>query len=166
MKRKQKIKLLSSNAIEKICLVSFCFQVNVSKIIINMVPVDNDTFTTIFMNNKNEIFALCTSSKNLTLSDIKDVNRKMGIKAEHFFPPFGNEMYFLNYAKESFKAVFPGRKQISEQDLSFYKSFSPYSPALMKISKISGEIKSYDMVWHKWIGIIGFSYNKVKVNEQ
>lgn len=151
--------------IQKICMKYFALSIKVEKILLNNVSTGNNSFTTVFKNDHNEIFALCNSSDNLLLADVKDIIKKMGMRPEFYYPPNGNDQYFIDFARLSFQTVFPGRKQPSEQDLAYYKTFSPYLPALVKISKIDGEIKQLDTSLGAWTNAINYSYSRIKVEE-
>jgi len=46
-------------------------------------------------------------------------------------PPKGRPRYFDEIGRKKFNEVFPGQKNISDEDIIFYKTLAPYSPALI-----------------------------------
>lgn len=163
MKWRSKKIVLKSAEIEKICWELFSVELKLKNILLNNAFTGNKSYTSVFQNDRNEIFALLTCEDVLSLADVKNIIKQMGMRPQFFLPPDGNENYFNIYAKKSFDMVFPGRKAATNQDLEFYQSFAPYSPALVRISKIDGGIKNFDASWNKWISAIDFSYYRVKV---
>ncbi len=163
MLMRKKKSVLKSAEIERICRDYFCVNLKINKILLNNAPTGNKSYSTVFQDDKNDIFTLCKSDSVLTFADVKNIIKQMGMKPEEYFSPNADEDYFNNYAKMSFQAVFPGRKFLLEQDTNFYKSFAPYSPALVKIAKVEGEIRHFDLDWNKWISAADFSYYRVKV---
>jgi hypothetical protein len=88
----------------------------------------------------------------------------MGMKAEKYLPPDANENYFLRFGQKIFQDVFPGRKISTNQDtLSYYQTLAPYSPALVRISKIDGEIRQYSKIGQKWSSTLELSYQRMQV---
>lgn len=163
MKRRLKKASLKPIDIVNICRDKFNVEIKVENILLNSAFTGNSSYTSVFKNDRNEIFALCLCDGALTLADVNGIIKKMGMKPERVYPPGGDEQYFVYYAKKTYESVFPGRKCLAEQDAVFYKSFAPYSPALIRIKEISGEIKHFDTSWNKWTSAINFSYYRVKV---
>jgi len=48
-----------------------------------------------------------------------------------YLPPKGRPRYFDEIGRKKFNEVFPGQKNISDEDIIFYKTLAPYSPALI-----------------------------------
>ena len=81
----------------------------------------------------------------MTLGDVKKLVLRMGMRAEMFFPPKGQPHYFDDIATDKFRAVFPGLKIVSSDDLTYYRTLAPYNPALVLISEVkNGEIYQFD----------------------
>ncbi len=90
----------------------------------------------------------------------------MGLRADSYLPPKGDVEYFNIVAKAKFKEVFPGRTNISEQDLIYYKTLAVYNPALVQISEVlKGQIYQYDSdASGNWRPSKKFSYRRLKTS--
>ena len=64
----------------------------------------------------------------------------MGLKAEAYCAPKNSSHYFDDIAVEKFKQVYPGRHDITDADLRFYRLMAPYNPALISVSEIIGGV--------------------------
>lgn len=149
--------------IKSICSNYFNIEPDIKELILDSAPSSNNTNTTIFETSTDEVYALCLSEKALTLADVKSIMRSMGIKADSFLAPKGDEDYFLKYGQRIYKSVFPAKKLTNEQDIEFYKTLAPYSPALIKVAKINGIIRKYNTNWHQWQKALELNYIKSKV---
>lgn len=165
MKWLSKKLLLKNTQIEKICREYFSIEIKIKQVLINNTNSSNGSFTSVFQDNHNDIYALCLCDKPLLLLDIKNIINKMSMKAEKYYPPNGDEGYFISFAKKLYESVFPNRKSSNNQEYMFYESYAPYSPALMRISQIKGEIKHYDTSCNQWKSLVDYNYYRVKVNE-
>lgn len=90
----------------------------------------------------------------------------MGLRAEQYFPPKHRPDYFNEVGREKFHDVFPGRKNISDQDLYFYRLLSPYNPALVQISEIKdGSVYQYDSdSTSSWRVAAKFAYRRIRTS--
>jgi len=95
------------------------------------------------------------------LADVQKMILRMECEAETYFPPFGEKEYFERIGREKFKALFPGKPIIGEDDLRYYKGLAPYNPALVRLSKIKGEIRAYDHHLKTWRKVKDFHYSKI-----
>mgnify|MGYP000998781483 CR=1 FL=1 len=76
-------------------------------------------------------------------SDARAIARLL--RAEAYCAPKGRSNYFNDIALEKFKSVYPGRHDITDTDLRFYRLMAPYNPALVSISEITGgHINQFD----------------------
>jgi hypothetical protein len=148
---------------EKDCKDYFGVDLRIKYIILNDAPTSKNSHTTVFRTDHDAIYALCSSDSPLILADIKTIIRLMGMKAELFLPPYADSSYFFNFGQKAFLDIFPGRKAGSDQELSYYKTLAPYSPALVRISEVNGEIRRYDKIWQEWQSAIRFSYLHTQV---
>lgn len=148
---------------EKDCRDYFGVDLKIKNIILDDAPTSKNSHTTVFKTDHNVIYALCSSDNPLILADIKSIIRLMGMKAEYFLPPSADSDYFFNFGQKAFLDIFPGRKAGTDQEISYYKTLAPYSPALVRISRINGEIRRYDKIWQEWQSAIKFSYLRMQV---
>jgi hypothetical protein len=149
--------------IEHICRDQFATDIVIKQAIISGLIVGEAASVTIVETDRKELYALCQSTHPLTLASIRRIVRNMGAEAEVYIPPAHDRNYFINYGRKAFTAVFPGRKLTLHDDLSYYISQCPYSPALIKIARIDGEIREYIPVVEQWKKVLEYSYNRIKV---
>ena len=90
----------------------------------------------------------------------------MGLKAELYIPPKGRPDYFDEIGRKKFREVFPGRTHISDNDIIFYRTLSPYNPALIKILEITnGRIYKFDSdTTGNWRLATKFTYRRIKTS--
>lgn len=115
------------------------------KLILYRVPAGRSAVASLFLTNKKQLFVYIESNLKVTLGDVKKIVSRMGLKSELYIPPRGRPKYFEDIANKKFHEVFPGRKSIGDEDLSFYRTLALYNPALVLISEVrDGEVKQYD----------------------
>src|SRR5690606_32244647 len=102
----------------------------------------------------------------LLLGDVKKIVSRMGLKAELYLPPKGQPDYFDYVGEQKFKEVFPSRTHINKDDLIFYRTLTPYNPALVQIQEIkNGEILKYDTDSASgWRVAAKFAYRRIKTS--
>ena len=149
--------------IERMCRDYFKTPLAVKKILISNVSTGNGSRVTIFEADRHILYALCIASKPLAFRDIKRIITGMGIEPALYLPPLGDGTYFQNYGREAFFGMYPGRKTASAAETGYYETLAPYSPALVRIAKIKGEIREYASSIHEWQRMRLFSYAKVEV---
>lgn len=149
--------------IERICKQSFNAELRVTGIIFDDIQSGKNSYTTIFQSDKHTLYALVESNDSLTLFDVKNIIKSIGIEAEEFLPPNGDETYFMRHGHKAFLNAYPGRKTESDQERMFYRTLSPYNPALVRIAKIGGEIRRYNSMSPRWQKVDEYSYMRMKV---
>jgi hypothetical protein len=149
--------------IERICRDQFATDIVIKQAIISDLTVEETARMTVFETDRKELYALCQSTQPLTLASIRRIVRGMGAKAEVYIPPDRDQNHFIDYGRKVFASVFPGRKLNSNDDISYYISQCPYSPALIKIARIDGEIREYIPIIEQWKKVLEYSYNRIKV---
>ncbi len=135
--------------IELISRRNFNVKLSVTSVIANDIVAGDKTYVSLF-ETKYGTYALCESEQLLTLQDVMNITRSIGLTAQGYYAPFGNKNYFADYGKKIHSSVFPSRKSVAVEDISFYQKLSPYSPALIRISRIEGELRHYNPVIKKW----------------
>ena len=131
--------------------------------LIDDVQTGNNSYATIFQVDQHTMYALCESDDPMTLSDVKHIVKSMGMEAQSYLAPRGDNEYFARYGHEAFLQAYPGRKTETDQEKKFYETLSPYRPALVKISKINGEIRRYNSVVSGWQKVLDYSYARMRV---
>lgn len=132
-------------ALETMAKESFGVTLDVEKVLVRGVPAGRSAVVSVLLTTKNKLYALISGSAPLTLGDVRKIILRMGLRAEAYCAPTGRPCYFDDVALDKFKSVYPGRRDITETDLRFYRLMAPYSPALVSISEItSGVINQFD----------------------
>lgn len=149
--------------IEQLSKEKFNVNLHVKSIIFDDIQTGKNSYTTIFRTDQHTMYALCESQDPLTLLDVQHIVKSMGIEPETYLPPHGEETYFMRHGHEAFLHAYPGRTLETDQERSYYRTLSPYSPALIQIAKISGEIRSYNTASPRWQKSDNFSYMRMKV---
>jgi hypothetical protein len=154
---------LNMSQIEKFCNNHFTVSLKINKVLINSMPTSNNSFTTVFTTNNHAVYALCSSDDLLELADIKKIVKLAGMKAESYLPPHADKDYFIRHGRNVFLSVFPGRKTCTPQETAFYQTLTPYNPALVKIERVNGELRQYNIICEKWQKALVFSYLRMQV---
>ena len=150
-------------AVERQIKSQFGVNAEVDSVIARRIPVGRSTEATLFLTNKKQLFLYITGESRLFLSDVKKIVSRVGLNAEMYMPPKGQPHYFDEVGTAKFAEIFPGRKIISEQDIAFYKTLAPYSPALVLIREVkNGIIYQYDSdASGGWRPHAKFSYRRI-----
>ncbi len=150
-------------AIQQLCKKSFALDITVKAIIAGDIPTSKGSRTTIFETNRRVLYALCTADTPLTLADIKNIIRNMGMEADTYLPLYGVSSYFLHSGRQSFYEAFPGRKLLTDEETEFYQSLTPYNPALVRIAKVKGVIREYSPALQHWQKAKDYSYARMHI---
>jgi len=149
--------------IELACKKQFNVNLHVKEVLFDTITSGIHSYTTIFKTDHNDVYALCVSDEKLKLSDVQHAVKSMNMDAEEYLAPGGDKNYFLRLGYVAFLKAYPGRKSWNTQEALFYQTLTPYAPALVKISKINGEIRRYNSVAARWQKVYDFSYAKMRV---
>ncbi len=149
---------------EKVIKDYFGLDLVFQRSILLKVPVGPTTFATLFLDSKKQLYLFINGQSRLTLGDIKKIISKMGLVAGEFFPPKNRPNYFNEVAEIKFSQVFPGRKSVSADDLAFYRTLVPYSPALISIKEVKNSaVYQYDSdAYGNWRLATKFTYRRLK----
>lgn len=158
--------IYSDITLERAIKERFGVEAEISKVIVRDVLVSRTTTATVFLTKKKLLFVFISGHSKLLLSDIKKIVLRMGLKAEIYFPPKNRPDYFNEIGREKFRAVFPGRGHISDEDIIFYRTLAPYNPALVLVGEVkNGEIYCYDSDAHGgWRAAAKFAYRRIKTS--
>jgi hypothetical protein len=153
-------------ALEKVAKSQFGIDLDIDAVIARRFPVSRTAEATLFLTKKKQLFLYVTSQSKLLLSDIQKIVSRVGLKAELYVPPKGRPHYFDEVGTEKFREIFPGRGHISAQDILFYRTLTPYTPALVLISEVkAGHIYQYDSdSTGQWRQNAKFTYRRIKTS--
>lgn len=158
--------LFDDFALEKQAKAQFGVALEVDKVIARNVPVGRAARATVYLSKKKQLYCYIDGQSRLLLGDVKKICTRMGLRVEMFFPPKGRPGYFDEVGREKFRDVFPGRKDIHENDLLFYRTLAPYSPALALIGEVrDGTIYCADSdAANGWRPAVKFAYRRIKTS--
>ena len=106
-------------AIEQIAKDRFGVSLEVSTVVARRIDCGQAASATFFLSAKKQLYCYIEGSSQLTLGDIRKMAVRMGVRPEIFFPPKGQPQYFEEIARDMFVKVYPGRRDISQDDLRF-----------------------------------------------
>lgn len=148
--------------LQEYCKSNFNVDLQINDILLNNAPTSINSQTTIFKDDNNMVYALYTSDDKMTLAEVMNLVKSMGMEADEYLAPGGDKDYFLRFGYKLFMSVFPNLKPNSTKEIAYYKTFTPYSPALVRISKVTGEVREYNRIWKQWQKSLNFSYNRMR----
>lgn len=150
-------------ALERQIKSQFGVNAEVESVIARRIPVGRSVEATLFLSSKKQLFLYVSGESRLYLSDIKKIVSRVGLHAEMYMPPKGRPLYFDEVGRAKFEEIFPGRKIVNDEDIAFYKTLAPYSPALILIREVkNGVIYQYDSdASGGWRPHAKFSYRRI-----
>ncbi len=153
-------------ALERMAKDKFGVVFDIDQVIIRQVDVSRTATATVFLTKKKQLFVYIGGHSKLLFSDVKKIVGRMGLKAELYMPPKNQPDYFDRIGREKFAAVFPGRSHVSHDDILFYRTLAPYSPALILISEVKdGHIYQHDSDSRDgWRVAAKFAYRRIKTS--
>jgi hypothetical protein len=149
--------------IEQKCLDIFDLDVHIKRVIIGNVQTGVRARTTIFEADRHTLYAFCTADEPIVLRDVQLMIKGMGIEPEFYLPPHGDKDYFVDFGRQAVAEVYPDLKSYAGLEMSFYQTLAPYNPALVRISRIKGEIREYLKPLQQWQKLQNCSYVRIKV---
>jgi hypothetical protein len=153
-------------ALERSVKEHFGVDVDVRHVIVFKIPVSQTATASLFLSSNKQLLLHISGQSKLLFGDIKKIVSKMGLGAERFFPPQGRPNYFDEIGQHKFHDVFPGRKNITDADINFYRLLAPYNPALVLISEVKdGNVYQFDSdSTTNWRVATKFSYRRIKTS--
>jgi hypothetical protein len=153
-------------SIERAIKERFGIDADIRQAILFNKPVGSMSNATLFLTTKKQLFLYIDSKTKLSYGDVKKIIFNMGLKADTYLPPKNRPDYFNEVGRAKFCEVFPGRKNISDEDIIFYKTLAPYNPALVLISEVKdGHVYQYDTDSHNnWRVGAKFAYRRIKTS--
>ncbi len=153
-------------ALERMMKAQFGITVDIDSVIARRIPVGRSVEATLFLSAKKQLMLYVYGESRLLLSDVRKIVSRVGLTAEVYLPPKGRPHYFEEIGAKKFQEVFPGRKVVNDQDIAFYVTLAPYSPALVHIREVKeGTIYQYDSDSSGgWRPHSKFSYRRIKTS--
>ncbi|HTK39790.1 MAG TPA: hypothetical protein VL362_02900 [Patescibacteria group bacterium] len=153
-------------ALEQAAKDKFGFIVDVDTVIVDEADIARSVKATVYLTKKKQLLCYMHGATKLTLGDVRKLATRMGFKIELCLPPKGRPKYFDELAEEQFRAVFPGRRPASDEDLAYYRTLAPYNPALILIAEVrDGTIYQFDPdARTSWRPAAKFAYRRIKTS--
>jgi len=153
-------------ALERSIKEYFGVDLDIRHAIVHRVSVSRTAWATLFLTTKKQLYLHVSGESKLLFGDIKKIVSRMGLKSDIYFPPKSRPDYFDEIGRNKFYAVFPGRKNISDQDINFYRQLAPYNPALVLISEVKdGHVYQFDSdSTTGWRIAAKFAYRRIKTS--
>jgi len=153
-------------SLERTIDARFGIDLEVDSVIARKIPVSRTADATLFLTKKKQFYLFISSQSPLVLGDVKRIVSHVGVIAEHYLPPVNRPDYFDEVGKAKFLDVFPGRTNISDQDIAFYRTLVPYSPALILLSGVKdGIINQFDSDSSgSWRQSTKFTYRRIRTS--
>lgn len=148
-------------AIERAIEASFELKLDVSDVVVRKVPTSYTATATVFRSSPNNLYVFIQSQGTMLLADVRKMVRAMNIDAEAYVPPHGDKDYFKRIGEEKFKAIFPGKHIMSDDDTRYYQTLAPYNPALIRVERVKGEIRGFHFESKAWRKVKDYSFSKI-----
>lgn len=144
----------------------FAKKIEITRMLVRDVQVGPVAHASVFRAKGGGAYVLIRTSNPMTLGDVTKIMRNMGIEVDNYLPPAGVENYFNDNAIRKYKEVFPGKRiQNDAEELRYYRTLVPYSPALVRIARIGGELREYEPESRRWNVIKRLTYSQVRAQE-
>lgn len=152
--------------LKRLAKEKFAVDIEIDKIIVRDIMVGRTMTATVFLTKQKRLFVYLDAHSKLLLGDVKKIISNMGLQAESYIPPINRPDYFDDIGRRKFKEVFPGRTIISSDDIDYYRTLAPYSPAMVLISEVKkGTINGYDSDSKgNWRVVAKFAYRRIKTS--
>ncbi len=153
-------------ALERQITAQFGLHGDIDSVVARRFPVGRSLEATLYLTKKKLLMLYIYGESPLLLSDVRKIVARAGMQAEMYLPPKGRPHYFEEIGHEKFNEIFPGRKAVNDQDIAFYKTLAPYSPALVMIREVkNGNIFQFDSdARGGWRPHSKFSYRRIKTS--
>jgi hypothetical protein len=154
-----------TQTIEQACERYFAIKLTIAEVIAANIPTGVASQAALFrVGQHNAHYLFVASPSLLTLGDVVQIVRRMGLEAEAFLPPHGDTDYFKRIGVERFKQMFPGKPMTGPEDIRYYQTLARYNPALVKLSQVKGTINAYMPANKQWRKLKDYSYSKMKLS--
>lgn len=150
-------------AIERACRQSFGIKLDVSEVIARQIPTGFTSTATVFKTSPNMVYVFIHSQSNQLLADVRNMLRHMNIEAGDFLPPHGEKDYFKRIGEAKFKAMYPGKHIMSDEDTRYQRTLAPYNPALIRVARIRGEIRGFHFESKSWRKVKDYSFSRINL---
>lgn len=156
--------ILNDIALEKACQVEFGVRLEVGEMIARDIPTGIASKAWLFKTLQNTHYLFVKAEGNLLLADVRAIVRNMQLEADEYLSPRGDADYFKRFGVTRFKELFPGKYITGDEDIWYYQTLAPYNPALVRVARVKGEIRGYDIATRQWRKLKNYAYAKMKIS--
>ena len=135
--------------LEDISKNHFGVKLHVKKLIANDIVTNHDTSATLFVDTTDNLYLIIESAEAMTLADVRSMVKSMNLSAKGYFAPHRDANYFENSGREIYSKIFPGLKTLPK-NTKFYQTLSKYSPALVLVDHLKGDLRSFNVIGNRW----------------
>jgi hypothetical protein len=147
--------------IERACESAFGLKLSIREVIARDISTGYTSTATVFKTSPTVLYIFIKSQSAQTLADVRAIVRNMNIDADKFIAPHGDAEYFKRIGVEKFKSLFPGKHIVSDDDTRYYQTLAPYNPALIRVAKVKGTIRSFHYESKSWRKARDYTFNKI-----
>lgn len=148
-------------------LIPRVFRVNlpIDEILFDDIETGDGSYAILFRSS-GDVYALFVAPDGgqQTLADVVTMSKNMGITIGKFYLPDGDLNYFYRNGVKLFKQAFPSLYSWNKKDVKWYSLQVPYSPALVKVASVNGEVRRFDKAGRAWQKLFDYSFRKVRVH--
>jgi len=155
--------IYNDTIIERTIETAFNLKLNISEVVVRDVPTGYTAAATVFKMSPNVVYVFIQSQSAMLLADVRTMLRNMNIDAEAYMPPHGDKEYFERIGTQKFKAMFPGKHIMSADDTRYYQTLAPYSPALVRVARVKGDIRGFHIETKSWRKVKDYAFNKIQL---
>jgi hypothetical protein len=153
--------IYSDVTIERTIEASFGLKLNISEVVVREIPVGYTATATLFKTSPNMLYCFIQSQSNLVLADVRKILRNMNVDVEGYLPPHGDKEYFQRIGVEKFKTMFPGKHIMGDEDTRYYQTLAPYNPALMRVSRVKGDVRAFHIETKSWRKVKDYAFSRI-----
>lgn len=147
--------------LEKACQSAFNVKLTVTEVIARNIPTGYTSTATVFKTSPTNLYAYIVSEGTLVFADVRKIIRNMNVEADAYLPPHGDAEYFKRIGVQKFKTMFPGKHIMNDEDTRYYETLAPYNPALVRIARVKGDIRSFHFESKLWRKVKDYAFNRI-----
>lgn len=147
--------------IKRACEAAFNLKLSITEVVARRIPTGYTSTATVFKTTPTVLYVYLQAQGTLVLGDVMRIVRQMNIEADEFMPPHGDKEYFKRIGTQKFKAMFPGKHIMSDDDTRYYQTLAPYNPALIRVAKVKGDIRGFHYESKLWRKVRSYAFSKI-----
>jgi hypothetical protein len=155
--------IYEDTATERAIEAAFGLKLNISEVVARQIATGFTSTATIFKTAPTMLYVFIQSQSNMALADVQKMVRSMNIDAGEFVPPHGDKDYFKRIGEAKFKAMYPGKHIMSDEDTRYQRTLAPYNPALIRVARVKGEIRAFHFESKSWRKVRDYAFSRISL---